>query len=273
MTRVIAVAFQPHGQLHHLDAGGLEVHPGDWVLHPTPEGNEVARCVWGPEEVSLDEPLPTCAGLAGDEEVVTAAELRRERDEIGEEARRVIADSGLPMEVLAVDLVVQGSSRQVAVYYRAPHRVDFRSLVGTLARRLRARVDLRQVSGRGAARLVPAVGVCGRQTCCTTFLAEPEPISLRLAGEQGFGSNPLAVTGMCGKLMCCLRYEDDYYRDFDPPALGQTVHTPHGEGRVTGADAPSATVTVSVDGQPRRCPLVQVCATAQRRRDHVGGRP
>ena len=111
------------------------------------------------------------------------------------------------MEVLAIDLVESGDDRAIAVYFRAPHRVEFATIVGPLARRLRARIDLRQLRGRDTARVVGGVGVCGRSLCCSTFLPEPSSVPNRLVSEQGMASNPLAVTGACGKLMCCLRYE------------------------------------------------------------------
>ena len=144
------------------------------------------------------------------------------------------------MEVLAIDLVESGDDRAIAVYFCAPHRVEFATIVGPLARRLRARIDLRQLRGRDTARVVGGVGVCGRSLCCSTFLPEPSSVPNRLVSEQGMASNPLAVTGACGKLMCCLRYESPYYADFEA-ALGE-VRVP---------DAP-------------RCPLMSTCS---RRRD------
>lgn len=217
MARVIAVAFHEHGQLHHLAADGVDVHLGDWVLYPTDDGDEVARCVWGPQDVRLDEPLPTCPGLASPTQIDAAAAARQRRSEVTELVKKRIAAHGLDMQVLAVDLV-EGDAPHVAVYYRTAHRVDFRALVPDLARALASRVDLRQVTGRDPARLVGGVGLCGHQLCCSTFLNEVEPISIRLANQQGHGSNPMAVTGLCGHLMCCLRYESPYYDDFTATA-------------------------------------------------------
>ena len=133
MTRVIAVAFHEHGQLHHLAADGVDVHLGDWVLYPTDDGDEVARCVWGPQDVRLDEPLPTCPGLASPTQIDAAAAARQRRSEVTELVKKRIAAHGLDMQVLAVDLV-EGDAPHVAVYYRTAHRVDFRALVPDLAR-------------------------------------------------------------------------------------------------------------------------------------------
>ena len=133
---------------------------GSWLLYPTPEGPLVCRCVWGPEEVDLDGKLPTCPGKAGDAAVAAAARDRRTRAEILQTVRRTIEDVGVDMEVLAIDLVESGDDRAIAVYFRAPHRVEFATIVGPLARRLRARIDLRQLRGRDTARVVGGVGVC-----------------------------------------------------------------------------------------------------------------
>ena len=124
---------------------------GSWLLYPTPEGPLVCRCVWGPEEVDFDGKLPTCPGKAGDAAVAAAARDRRTRAEILQTVRRTVEDAGVDMEVLAIDLVESGDDRAIAVYFRAPHRVEFATIVGPLARRLRARIDLRQLRGRDTA--------------------------------------------------------------------------------------------------------------------------
>lgn len=270
MARVIAVAFQEFGTLRYLDVGTADVEVGDWVLFPTPDGDEPARCVWGPETVEAPEPVaPAWAGPAGTRQVEAAMARRAERTGITETVRRAVADHDLAMDVLAVDNIDHDDgTRLVAVYYRSTHRVDFRNLVPDLAGRLRSRVDMRQVSGRNPARIVGGAGVCGRELCCTTFLDEPEPIGMRLAADQGYASNPLAVTGVCGKLMCCLRYEHPYYVDFHQraPRIGQTVETPSGRGPVVGHDPAAGSVEVAVDGRTMSCPLVSVCTTAARRR-------
>ena len=238
----MAVAVREYGQLFHLDVGTLDVEVGSWLLYPTPDGPLVCRCVWGPEEVVADGALPVCAGVADDEAVAAAAQDRHHRDEILQTARRTVEDLGVEMEVLAIDLVESEDDRLIAVYFRAPHRVEFATIVGPLARRLHARIDLRQLRGRDTARAVGGVGVCGRPLCCATFLPEPLSVPNRFVTEQGMASNPLAVAGACGKLMCCLRYESPYYADFEA-ALGEA----------SGPDGPG-------------CPLVLACSTAGRRR-------
>ncbi|MSS44924.1 hypothetical protein FYJ43_02415 [Cutibacterium sp. WCA-380-WT-3A] len=197
--------------------------------------------MWGPEDVDLDTTLPICPGIADEAAVAAAARDRHTRAEILDIARRTVEDLGVDMEVLAIDLVESDDGRLIAVYFRAPRRVEFSTIVGPLARRLHARIDLRQLRGRDTARAVGGVGVCGRPLCCSTFLPEPLPVPNRLASEQSMASNPLAVTGACGKLMCCLRYESPYYVDFEA-ALGE-ASVPDGPG----------------------CPLVSACS----RRRHL----
>lgn len=275
MARVIAVAFQEFGTLHYLDVGDAEVPVGSWVLYPTPDGDEAARCVWGPETVDDPDPVaPAWAGPADDSQVEEAARRRAERASIREQILEAMGEHGLTFDLLAVDNMQHADgSRVVAIYYRSARRVDFRALVPDLAGRLRCRVDMRQVSGRNPARVTGGVGVCGRELCCATFLKEPEPISMRLAAEQGFVSNPLAVTGACGKLMCCLRYEHPYYVDFSAaPGIGENVDTPSGRGRVVSHNAPAGEVEVAVDGRTMSCPLASVCTTAARRRGREQGR-
>src|SRR5690606_355218 len=137
-----------------------------------------------------------------------------------------------------------GVDRLVIIYFSAPHRVDFRALVRDLARELRARIELRQVGARDEARLQGGIGPCGRDLCCATFLKDFEPVSVRMARDQGLPPNPLKISGACGRLMCCLKYEHPLYQEFkkDAPARGERVDTPVGGGTVIGHNVPAGTV-------------------------------
>lgn len=274
MARVMAVTFETHGQLHYLDPGEQQWQVGDMVLHPTENGPEVAQVVWAPEWVDSENltDLPVVAGRATEEDLRRDEENRRHRAEAFEVAKAMVAEHGLPMKVVAVDWIDRGPTPglQVAIYFTAPGRVDFRSLVGDLARALKARVDLRQVGGRDAARLTGGIGNCGRDLCCSTFLTDFEPVGLRVARDQGLSPNPLAIQGQCGKLMCCLKYEHPLYVDFaeKAPAVGDRVSSPIGEGVVVGHNVPSQSVAVrNRDGEVARCPLTEVCPTSKRRKE------
>ena len=180
-------------------------------------------------------------------------------------ARRLVREHGLPMKVIAVDYVDAGNV--LTVYFSAPHRVDFRALVRDLAGRLRVRVELRQIGPRDEARLQGGIGPCGRDTCCSTFLKDFEPVSVRMAKDQQLPVNPLRIAGACGRLMCCLKYEHPLYQDFQKkaPRLGASVETPDGPGTVIGHSVPADKVVVrlSEDGSRCACPRASVCGSRQ----------
>lgn len=272
MARVMAVAFERYGQLHYLDPGDRQYAVGDWVRFPTPDGDEVAQCVWAPESVQEGfESLPVCPGPATEADLLRDRVNRDVRANAVRVAKDLIAKHHLPMKVVGVDFLDRSSQfdRLVAVYYTAPHRVDFRGLLGDLARALDSRIDLRQVGARDAARLIGGVGSCGRELCCTTFLTDFEPVGMRLARVQGLPPNPLQIAGACGRLMCCLKYEHPLYVDFvqRAPAVGDQVTVDGEAGVVTGHNVPSQTVTVRHgNGEIVRCPLESVCSTARARR-------
>ncbi|HET7724514.1 MAG TPA: regulatory iron-sulfur-containing complex subunit RicT [Propionibacteriaceae bacterium] len=259
MRRVLAVTFTPHGRLYYVDAGTTEAAVGDAVLVPTEAGPEVATVAWA-AEVELSAELPVCAGPAQQHDLEREARNRRLRAEATEIAKALIAEHALPMRVVGVDLDDHSSEfgRMVAIYYTAPQRVDFRLLVRDLASALGARIDLRQIGPRDAARIVGDVGPCGRELCCTTFLTTLVPVGIRVARAQDLAANQLQAQGACGRLKCCLAYEQPMYDDFAQraPGMGCRVDTEHGPGVVVGRSVPNDTVTVRCgDGQCRVCPV------------------
>jgi cell fate regulator YaaT (PSP1 superfamily) len=264
MGMMMAVAFQRHGRLYYLDPGPYSPAVGDRVLVPTDSGPEVAECIWAPQWVSDDiDGLPVCAGLATDEHLSRDEANRARRAEGRVVARRLIREHGLPMKVIATDYVETGNV--LTVYFSAPHRVDFRALVRDLAARLRVRVELRQIGPRDEARLQGGIGPCGRDTCCSTFLKDFEPVSVRMAKDQQLPVNPLRIAGACGRLMCCLKYEHPLYQDFreTAPKIGASVDTPDGPGQVVGHSVPADSVVVrlSADGRRTACSRASVCGS------------
>lgn len=260
MVRVMAVSFERHGVLHYLNPGEGDYAVGDWVLYPTDAGPEVARCVWAPCEVDSDKlaDIPVCAGTASDADLQRDADNRKKRAEAKLVAEALIADHDLPMKVVAIDFVDRSTEfdQQVVVYFSAPHRVDFRALLGDLARCLQSRIDLRQVAARDVARLVGGIGSCGRELCCATFLEDSEPVSLRLARVQSMSSNPMQITGACGRLLCCLRFEHSSYVDFlrCAPPVSSRVTTSDGVGQVVSHRVPDGTVLLKLEtGETKRC--------------------
>ena len=170
------------------------------------------------------------------------------------------------MKVIGVDYV--DKPPVFTVYFSAPHRVDFRALVRDLAGRLGGRVELRQIGPRDEARLQGGIGPCGRDLCCSTFLKDFEPVSVRMAKDQDLPVNPLRIAGACGRLMCCLKYEHPLYQDFreKAPKLGEAVETPEGPGVVTGHNVPGDKVVVKLTADGRKC----ACTAGERVRVPAG---
>jgi len=261
---VCAVVFQPQGRLYYADPGTLSPQVGDRVLYPTAEGPEVAQVMWAPEWVSEEiGGLPVLEGMAEDADLETAEVSRKKRAAARVAARRLVREHELPMKVVGVDHVV--ATNHTTLYFTAPHRVDFRALVRDLAATLKGRVELRQLSARDEARLTGGIGSCGRELCCATFLVDFEPVSVRMAKDQDLPPNPLRISGACGRLMCCLKYEHPLYEEFaeKAPKLGSDVETPDGDGRVVGHDVPGEKVVVrmAADGRVSRCALASVCSS------------
>jgi cell fate regulator YaaT (PSP1 superfamily) len=266
MSMVMAVSFTRYGRLYYLDPGPHAPRVGDKVLVPTDAGPEVAECVWAPQWITEDiGGLPVCAGFATDDHVERDERNRRRRGRAKVAAKRLVKAHDLPMKVVGVDYT--DVDEVITIYFGAPHRVDFRELVRDLARELGARIELRQISDRDEARVQGGIGPCGRDLCCATFLKDFEPVSVRMAKDQDLPLNPLKISGACGRLMCCLKYEHPLYQQFheEAPSLGERVDGPEGPSIVVGHNVPSDTVVVRSEASGRRtsCPKASVCGSRQ----------
>ena len=263
---MMAVSFERRGRLHYLDPGSHRPAVGDKVLVPTDTGPEVAECIWAPTWIDDDiGGLPVCEGLASQADVERAEINKARRAEARVVARRLARKHELPMKIIAADYVAACS--QLIIYFSAPHRVDFRALVRDLCARLRAKVELRQVGPRDEAKLQGGIGPCGRDLCCSTFLKDFEPVTIRMAKDQDLPVNPMRIAGACGRLMCCLKYEHPLYMDFKEktPRLGTKVDSPEGAGVVVGYNVPADEVIVKVaeSGSRCACPRASVCGSRQ----------
>lgn len=261
-----AVSFERYGRLFYADPGELRPTVGDRVLLPTDDDPVVAECVWGAQWVAGETSgFPMLVGLASDDDVARNASIRRHKADSWVAARQLIREHDLPMKVVGVDYA-PGPNR-ATVYFSAPHRVDFRSLVRDLGATLHCRVELRQLSARDEARVQGGIGSCGRDLCCATFLSDFEPVSIRMAKDQDLPLNPLRISGACGRLMCCLKYEHPLYVEFaaSAPVVGAAVDTPEGAGRVVGHNVPSDSVLVRLNDGGRRtsCSRAAVCGSRQ----------
>jgi len=267
----MAVSFERYGRLYYLDPGEREYRVGDHVLVPTDSGPEVAECVWAPEWVTDGEftDLPVCPGPAEQRHLDRDAENRRRRAQAKLVAKKLVRSHDLPMKVVGIDYVGSAATGDelTVIYFTAPHRVDFRALVGDLARALRTRIDLRQVGSREAASITGGLGSCGRDLCCATFLKNFEPVSLRMAKAQDLPPNPMKISGACGRLMCCLKYEHPLYVEFarEAPAVGAAVSTDAGDGVVVGHSVPADALLVRMNdgGGVSSCSRAGVCGSRE----------
>lgn len=275
MGMMMAVSFNRYGRLYYLDPGPYAPKVGDKVLYPTTAGNEVAECVWPPTYVSEEiDGLPVCAGFATDADLARDERNRERRAHARVVARRLIREHGLPMKLVGVDFL--DADNTFLFYFSAPHRVDFRALVRALSAELDARVELRQLRARDEARVQTAIGPCGRDTCCSTFLKDFEPVSVRMARDQDLPANPLRISGACGRLMCCLKYEHPLYAEFkaDLPRIGSRVSTPDGDGVLVGYNVPAGNVVVKLTATGERCvcPKANVCGSRRSYEERYGRR-
>jgi cell fate regulator YaaT (PSP1 superfamily) len=259
-----AVVFQRQGRLYYADPGRLTPAVGEHVLYPTEAGAEVAELMWAPQWVSEDVGgLPVLAGMAEPSDIAAADLSRRKRAAARVAAKRLIREHALPMKLSGVDYVT--ATNETTIYFTAPHRIDFRALVRDLSATVNGRVTLRQLSARDEARLTGGIGSCGRELCCSTFLVDFEPVSVRMAKDQDLPLNPLRISGACGRLMCCLKYEHPLYQDFaeQAPGIGAQVQTPDGDGTVVGHNVPGENVVVrmAADGRKTACALASVCSS------------
>jgi len=269
MGMLCAVSFTRYGRLYYLDPGPYSPRVGDRVLVPTESGPEVAECVWAAQwvDTGVDGGIaaPVLAGLADETHLQRDAEVRRRKAEAKVAAKRLIREHELPMKVVGIDHLP--ADDRTTIYFTAPHRIDFRALVRDLGATLRCRVELRQLSARDEARVQGGIGSCGRDLCCATFLKDFEPVTLRMAKDQDLPLNPMRISGACGRLMCCLKYEHPLYADFkaSAPAVGEHVDSPAGPGRVIAHNVPSDSVVVRLDegGSRCSCSKASVCGSRQ----------
>jgi cell fate regulator YaaT (PSP1 superfamily) len=259
MPTVVGVKLRFAPKVLFFDPAGTEPMPGQTVVVQTERGTELGQVVDVPCELE-DAHLPAAPKpverIATDEDLALAEELAEKEREAMRIYRQLIEESHLDMKPVDVEYLFGGD--KVIFYFVAEERVDFRELVRELASRFKVRIDMRQVGVRDEARMVGGLGHCGQQLCCVRFAGDFQPVSIRMAKEQDLPLNPLKISGLCGRLMCCLRYEYEAYKDFKSraPKRGAKVETPSGEGKVTGHNTPRETVQIRlVEGGSLSVPL------------------
>lgn len=287
MNEILAVEFNRHGRLVYATAGAIpDVSVGERVVVPTDDCPEVATVRIGltpVEQSALDGELdlthlPALLRRATPADEERDAAHRRLRAEAELVAGELVERHQLPMRILGSDVLDcdPSADRVVALYFTAPGRVDFRLLVSDLARALRTRIDLRQIGSREAAAAIGGVGHCGLSLCCATFEPVFEPVTQRMARVQSLPSNPLQLQGACGRLLCCLAYENASYLEFmrTSPGIGTRVLTPAGPGLVVGASVPLDMVIVRHESGVRQAHLVGTVVPLRQKASSVpGGSP
>jgi cell fate regulator YaaT (PSP1 superfamily) len=266
MGMLCAVTVTDRGQLHYADPGDLRLEVGEKVLLPTDHGPVVATVVWAAEYVSeATEGFPVLVGRASPDDVSAQEELRQTKARTLVATRRLVREHGLAMKILAAD--PQPDAGRTVIFYSSPDTVDFRSLLRDLSATLHTRVELRQLAARDSVRVTGAIGSCGRDTCCSTFLTDYESVTLGMARDQDLPANPLRISGACGRLMCCLKYEHPLYQEFKAtaPAVGAAVDTPSGPGTVIAHSVPAESLVIRLhaDGSHQICPKASVCGARQ----------
>ncbi|MCI2256837.1 stage 0 sporulation family protein [Domibacillus sp. PGB-M46] len=237
MCNVVGVRFKQAGKIYYFDPGDLGIQKEDHVIVETVRGVEYGHVVVGPKEIDEDDvvlPLKKVIRAADQKDRLAVQENSEAAIQAFETCTSKIAEHNLDMKL--VDVEYTFDRNKVIFYFTADGRVDFRELVKDLASIFRTRIELRQIGVRDEAKMLGGIGPCGRMLCCSTFLGDFEPVSIKMAKDQNLSLNPAKISGLCGRLMCCLKYENDEYEDArrELPDVGQKVTTPSGNGRVTG---------------------------------------
>jgi cell fate regulator YaaT (PSP1 superfamily) len=264
MQTVVGIRFKKAGKIYYFDPGQLVIAAGEHVIVETTRGLEFGEVVIGPRQVKDEDivaPLKPVHRKATslDQEKVKENEAREE------EAFRVceqkIQSHSLPMKL--VDVEYTFDVNKIIFYFTAEGRIDFRDLVKDLAAVFRTRIELRQIGVRDEAKMVGGIGCCGRPLCCATFLGDFEPVSIRMAKDQNLSLNPTKISGICGRLMCCLKYESDCYgsccKKVAVPVVGREAVTVEGEGKIIAVNSAKKTASVKLaDGGILEIPWEEV---------------
>jgi len=252
MSEVVGVRFKRAGKVYYFDPVGIELNLDDWVVVETARGLELGKVAISPKQVlssEITEPLKAVVRRANEEDIRQREEFKGKEKEALERCREMVARLGLPMKLLAAEYNLEGS--RLTFFFSTEGRVDFRELLKELTTTLRTRIELRQVGPRDEAKLLGGFGRCGRPLCCTTYLSEFNPVSIRMAKEQNLPLNPMKISGVCGRLLCCLSHEGEQYRIMKEklPPIGQRVITPMGGATVVGGNPLRETVVVQLESQ------------------------
>jgi cell fate regulator YaaT (PSP1 superfamily) len=261
--RIVQVEFKGERTDYFLNSKNFPIDVGDYVVVQVERGRDMGRVVrCGPDLEKITHVRPVTQEVlrrATEEDTAAFEENKHKEDEACKVCEEKIAGRGLKMKL--VDVEYQLDKSKITFFFTADERVDFRELVKDLAAIYKTRIELRQIGVRDEAKRLGGIGSCGRKYCCTTFLREFEPVTLKMARDQSLSVSPTKISGACGRLMCCLAYERDYYMEIAKrlPKVGTRVQTGHGEATVTGLDVFAQAVIAQDDnGNEIRLTLDQI---------------
>ena len=258
MAEVIGVRFKDVGKVYYFDPDNTTLQEGDAVIVETARGVECGRVATANREIPDEDivhPLKKLIRKATQEDLVRVEENRKkEKEAFGICEKKILAHK---LDMKLVDVEYTFDNNKILFYFTADGRVDFRALVKDLASVFRTRIELRQIGVRDEAKMLGGLGICGKPFCCSTFLGEFQPVSIRMAKEQGLSLSPVKISGTCGRLMCCLKYEQEAYTDLlkTTPKVGAIVGTPEGRGVVVDQNLLTGVLKVRMDRSPEAAPL------------------
>ncbi len=250
MANIVGVRFKNVGKVYYFDPDGLDLEMGQCVIVETARGvecGEVAMPLRTIEDGETPKPLKKVIRAANSDDLAQIERNRQREQQAFSICEAKIAAHKLDMKL--VDVEYTFDNNKILFYFTADGRVDFRDLVKDLASVFRTRIELRQIGVRDEAKMLGGLGICGRPFCCSTFLGEFQPVSIKMAKEQGLSLNPTKISGTCGRLMCCLKYEQEAYEDLlrRTPKQGAAVNTPEGRGTVVEVNLLTGILKVKID--------------------------
>ena len=252
-VEVVDIQFRAGQKVYYFDPAGHTCKAGDHVIIDTARGPEYGICAGGNHRIPEKDvvaPLRCVIRLATDEDERTVARNRSEEKRAYEVCLQKIEEHGLDMQLVSAEYAFDGS--KILFFFTADERVDFRELVKNLASIFHTRIELRQIGVRDKAKMVGGLGICGRPFCCASFLDDFQPVSIKMAKTQNLSLNPTKISGTCGRLMCCLKYEQEAYEDLlrNAPKMDSFVDTPEGRGTVVEVDLLRSRVKVRMEDAP-----------------------
>ena len=252
---VVDVQFRPGQKVYYFDPAGAEYNTGDHIIIETARGPEFGICAGGNHQIPVKDvvsPLRSVLRIATAQDEKILAENRAKERKAHEICLQKIAEHGLDMQLVSAEYAFDGS--KILFFFTADERVDFRELVKNLASVFHTRIQLRQIGVRDKAKMVGGLGICGRPFCCASFLDDFQPVSIKMAKTQNLSLNPTKISGTCGRLMCCLKYEQDAYEDLirNSPKVDSFVDTPEGRGTIVELDLLRSRVKVRMEDEPEK---------------------